>query len=124
MEYVKCEKIIEALRTVRSPAMPGEVDLHALIARALNAAGIPYAHEYRLAPRCRLDFFAGRTAIEVKKGKPRPEALAKQLERYLAEETVREMIVVLQREVFLPPRIGGKPVYVVNVSRNWGVALP
>ena len=62
------QAIMAALATVRAPAMPGEYDLHAEVSAALDRAGINHSHEYRLAPRCRIDFLAGRVGIEIKKG--------------------------------------------------------
>lgn len=115
---------MSALKTVRPPAMPGEYDLHGMIAAALAAAGLPCAHEYRLAPRCRVDFMCGNVAIEVKKGRPAPSILRKQLARYLASDEVSEIIVVMQKAVSLPKTIAGKRVHVVSLSMNWGIALP
>ncbi len=118
------EQIKRAIGMLRAPAMPGEYDLHALINEALTHAGIEHAHEYRLAPRCRIDFKAGRIGIEVKKGKPDARTLAAQITRYLASEELSALVVVMQRAVFVPERIGGKPVIVVSLNRLWGVALP
>lgn len=117
-------RILSALEGVRSPAQPGEYDLHVLISAALSGAGIPCAHEYKLAPRCRIDFFAEGVGIEVKKGRPDRNALARQIERYLASSELGALVVVTQRAVFLPDEIGGKPVRLVSLNRLWGVALP
>lgn len=117
-------RIIAALETVRAPAMPGEYDLHGMIARALEGAGVACVHEYRLAPRCRIDFLCGQVGIEVKKGRPAPAQLKRQLARYLASDEVREIVVVMQRAVHMPETISGKRVHVVSLNMNWGVALP
>lgn len=118
------EEILAALQSVRAPAQPGEYDLHGMIASALSRAGIMCAHEFRLAPRCRIDFLCGSVGIEVKKGRPLRGALTKQVARYLESEAVSCVIVVMQRAVALPEYIGGKRVYVVSLNRLWGVALP
>ena len=120
-EIVAVQRAIAALR---APAMPGEYDLHAMIAAALTAEGIVFAHEYRLAPRCRIDFKAGRVGIEVKKGRPDAHTLTAQLARYLASEELDALIVVTQRAVPVPARIAGKPVVCISLNRLWGVALP
>jgi hypothetical protein len=117
-------RIIAALETVRAPAMPGEYDLHGMIAAALEGAGIPCVHEYRLAPRCRIDFLCGNVGIEVKKGRPVPAQLRKQLSRYLASDEVSQVVVVMQRAVGMPETISGKRVHVVSLNMNWGIALP
>ncbi len=116
--------IIAALKSVRAPAMPGEYDLHAMVAAALDEAGLEYVHEYRLAPRCRLDFMCSGIAIEIKKGRPQSRELVRQLTRYMAHEEVREMVVVMQRRVTLPETICGKKVRLVALNMLWGVALP
>ena len=116
--------IIAALSAVRMPAQPEEYDIHAGIAEALAAAGLACEHEYRLGPRCRIDFKVGRVGIEVKKGRPAASALAQQLRRYLASDALDAVVVVTQRTTPLPQRIAGKPVYPVSLNRLWGVALP
>ena len=117
-------EIIDALAAVRMPAHPEEYDIHAQVASALGAAGLEYAHEYKLGPRCRIDFRVGRVGIEVKKGRPASSDLAKQLRRYLASDELDAVIVVTQRVTHLPERIDGKPVYLISLNRLWGVALP
>ena len=117
-------EIIDALAAVRMPAQPEEYDIHAQVASALGAAGLSYEHEYKLGPRCRIDFRVGRVGIEVKKGRPATSELTKQLRRYLASDALDAVIVVMQRVTRLPATIGGKPVYIVSLNRLWGVALP
>lgn len=118
------KKIAAVLSGVRVPAEPGEYDIHAAIARALLAAGIDCAHEYPIAPRCRIDFLAGNIGIEVKKGRPTVGALKKQLARYLTSDRIDGLLVVMQKGVALPDRIAGKPVQILSLNRQWGVALP
>lgn len=117
-------EIVSALSALRVPAEPGEYDIHAEIAAALDAAGLCHDHEYRLGPRCRVDFRVGRIGIEVKKGRPAARELTRQLERYLAFDALDGIVVVAQRAAPLPERIGGKPVKLVSLNRLWGVALP
>lgn len=117
-------EIVRALLKVRVPATPGEYDLHALIAAAFDAAGLAYAHEARIAPRCRVDFLLCGVAVEVKKGKPARAALIKQALRYLSCPDVSALVVVTQKSVTLPREIEGKRVELVSLDRLWGVALP
>lgn len=117
-------RIIDALSAVRMPAQPEEYDIHAQVAAALSAASISYEHEYRLGPRCRIDFRVGRVGIEVKKGRPVLSDLVKQLKRYLDSESLDAVVVVTQRGVSLPQKLSGKPVCAVSLNRLWGVALP
>ena len=118
------QRITDALSTLRTPAMPGEYDLHAAVSGALTQAGIAHQHEFRFAPRCRIDFLAGRIGLEIKKGRPTPSALRDQLSRYLMSDALDAVIVVTQRAVLLPQTIGGKPVRQISLNRLWGVALP
>ena len=113
-----------AISRLRAPALPGEYDLHGMIASALAAEGVAFSHEYKLAPRCRIDFKAGAVGIEVKKGRPNARALATQLARYLASPELSALVVVVQRAVAVPERIAGKPVILISLNRLWGVALP
>lgn len=128
MNFLNCmnniEAILNALSAVRVPAIPGEYDIHAEIAQALTSAGIAYEHEYRIAPRARIDFYVDGIGIEVKKGKPVRSALIAQLRRYLQNDQIRQMIVISQRSVSLPDTLCGKPLTVFALDRLWGVALP
>ncbi len=118
------QEVLRALSTLRASAMPGEYDLHRLVAEALKAAGLPCIHEYRLAPRRRIDFFVGGVGVEIKKGRPNARELLKQVERYLACDELREIIVVTQKDTPLPARVLGKRVTCISLDRLWGVALP
>lgn len=119
------ERIVAALSDIRVSAQPEEYEIHAEVARALDAAGIPYVHECKLSPpRCRIDFLCGSVGVEVKKGRPDASRLRAQLARYLEDERLSAAVAVLQRPCALPERIGGKPVRVVALNRLWGVALP
>lgn len=118
------QKILQALSAIRMPAQPEEYEIHAEIARALDAAGIPFTHEYKLMPGRRIDFICGSIGIEVKKSRPASARLREQLARYLDGTELTAMIVVLQKPCHLPDNICGKPVHVVALNRLWGVALP
>jgi len=118
------DRVADALASVRVPAQPEEYDIHAAVAGALAGAGLDYIHEYRLGPRCRIDFAVGRVGIEVKKGRPATAQLVRQLRRYLESDALDGAIVVTQRATFLPDTICGKPVRQVSLNRLWGVALP
>lgn len=118
------QRVADALGTIRCSASAAEDELHAQVAQALGAAGIEAAHEVRLAPRCRIDFLAGKIGIEIKKKRPERAKLIAQLARYAACPQVRALIVVAPRGVNLPRRIGGKPVTMLALERLWGISLP
>ena len=117
-------RILAAIAAVRMPAQPEEYQIHAAIADALAEAGLSVEHEYRLGPRCRIDFCVGRVGIEVKKGRPSSSELTRQLRRYLESDALDAVIVVTQRVVSLPKTIWDKPVALISLNRLWGVALP
>ena len=117
------DTVYEALTALRAPLQQGEYDLHRLVMDALSAADIPYAHEVKLGPRCRIDLMCGRVGIEVKRGKPEPGRIRQQLARYAACEGVDGLILVAERTVAVPHTLCGKPVRVICLNRLWGIAL-
>ncbi len=117
-------RVMAALKTLRAPVATGEYDLHELISGALTGAELAFVHEYRLAPGMRADFYLDGIVIEVKKGRPVRAKLIEQAARYLSREPVSALIVVSQKNVSLPERISGKPVYALSLDKLWGVSLP
>ncbi len=115
--------VTRALMRLRAPFCQGEYDLHALAASALREAGIPFLHEVRLAPRCRIDFLADTVGIEVKKGKPERRQLLHQLERYAGSPRIESLVVLVERAADLPGEILGKPCVTLSINRLWGIAL-
>lgn len=120
----EAERVMEALETIRCPAVCTEAELHGLIAEALDRAGLQACHEVTLAPHCRIDFMAGGVGLEVKKSRPVRGALHRQLLRYAACPQVEALVVVAPRGVNLPKTAGGKRVYMVCLERLWGISLP
>lgn len=118
------ESVAAALCAIRAPVVPDERHLQGIVAAALDAAGIAYEREARIAPRCRVDFLcAGGIAIEVKRGKPYPAKLLPQLRRYASSEHVKGMFVVVERTASIPDSIGGKPCRLFGLNRLWGIAI-
>ena len=78
----------------------------------------------RLAPRCRVDFLVDGVGVEVKRGKPDKRRLAEQCRRYLSQDALEALILVVDTHVDLPGELCGKPVAVVALNRLWGIALP
>lgn len=117
------ESVYEALTALRAPLQQGEYDLHRLVMDALDAAGIPWAHEVRLAPRCRIDLMCGGVGIEVKRGKVEKARILQQLAKYAACQQVSGLILVTEKTVPVPRQIGGKPVRLICLNRLWGIAL-
>ena len=117
------ERVYEALTTLRAPLQQGEYDLHRLVMDALDASGIPWAHEVQLGPRCRIDLMCGSVGIEIKRGKVEKARILAQLQRYAACEQIDSLILVTEKTVALPRTIGGKPVRLICLNRLWGIAL-
>ncbi len=118
------ERIIAALRELRSPFALYEQDIHQAVARRLTDAGLPFLHEKPLTPGCRIDFWCDGVGIEIKKGKPRPAALLEQLRRYAVSDEIAALVVLTQRSVRLPAAVCGKPLVQITLNQLWGVALP
>lgn len=117
------EALLEALSALRAPLQQGEYDLHRLVMDALDAASLPFEHEVRLAPRCRIDLMCGSVGIEIKRGKVEKGRILAQLTRYAACEQITGLILVTERTVPVPKQIGGKPVHLICLNRLWGIAL-
>ncbi|MDO5299639.1 MAG: hypothetical protein Q4F18_09445 [Clostridia bacterium] len=124
MEETALERVVGALGVIRCDAACTEEELHMQVARALAGAGLSAQHEVRLAPRCRIDFMVGTIGIEVKKSRPAPAQLRRQLARYAACAQVERLLVIAPRGVNLPKTIGGKPVAMLALERLWGISLP
>lgn len=121
--------VMAALRNVRISNICDEPEIHRKIMDALKDAGIAYRHEYKLITHKRFDFWINGIVIEVKKVKPPKAQLLNQLDRYTAVPEVRVLIVVFRnfqgamKGLDLPDQINGKPVYLMSLNRNWGVAF-
>lgn len=124
MEERRLRRLMDAVCSVRCGAAHSEAELHELIRQALEAAGFSPEHEARLAPRCRIDFLVDDLGIEIKKSRPNPAMLTRQLARYAACDAVAALLVIAPRGVNLPKEIGGKPVFQIGLERLWGISLP
>ena len=117
------ERIIEAISALRAPLQQGEYDLHRLVMDALDAASLPWEHEVKLAPRCRIDLMCGKVGIEIKRSKVEKARILEQLRRYAECEQVQGLILVTEKTVPVPHSINGKPVRLICLNRLWGIAL-
>ena len=117
------ERIIEAISTLRAPLQQGEYDLHRLVMDALDAAALPWEHDVKLAPRCRIDLMCGGVGIEIKRGKVEKARIIEQLRKYAECPQVQGLILVTEKTVPVPRAILGKPVRLLCLNRLWGIAL-
>ena len=117
-------EIAAALKGLRIPPKAEEYEIHDAVAHELENAGLPYIHEFRIRPGCRIDFMCGRVGIEIKKSKPDKRSLAAQAARYLEDEALEALIVISPFSLSLPSRINRKPVLTIATNPLWGVALP
>ncbi len=115
----------KALRDVKPQHIGTEHDMQRLIADAFDRHGITYEKEFKLGPRCRVDFMLDHgVAVEAKKGKPTSSKLEAQLERYTAFTEVHAIIAAVERSVFfIANELNEKRVYVVSFSSSWGIAI-
>jgi len=118
------ETVYAALKAMRPPYALYEYDIHQMVKARLTEASLPYLHEAKIGTGCRIDYLVDNVGIEIKKGRPKPEELLRQLTRYAACEVITGLIVVTQRSVALPHNLCGKPTLSLVLSQLWGVALP
>jgi hypothetical protein len=100
-----------------------EKELQAGVAQCLEALKLPFAPEYPLSGRDRVDFFlAGGIGIECKTNDSRGgaglSAVTRQLWRYAKCDDVKAIILITTRSKHrnLPGEILGKPLYVVYLN--------
>lgn len=117
------EQLLQALQALRTPLTQGEYDLHQLVADALLRQGITPLHEFRVAPRARIDFFVEGIGLEIKRGKPSPSLLLPQLRRYAESPLIEGIILISERSVTLPDQLLGKPLRSLCLHRLWGIAI-
>lgn len=118
------EQVLSALGELRSPFALYESDIHQTVEKRLIEAGLPYVHEAKLGPGCRIDYLVEGVGVEIKKGKPDGAKLRQQLARYAACGQISALVVLTPRSVSLPDSLMGKPVRLIVLNRLWGVALP
>lgn len=119
------DAVVSALGNLRLHSTASENEIHKAIAEKLRAAGVAFQHEVRIGKRDRVDFMcAGDVAVEVKRGKPNTYRVDEQIERYCASDKVSALVLVTERGLCRTTNeANGKPVRVVTLSTNWGIAL-
>ncbi len=117
------KQILDVLSTIRISNTVYEPQIHNEIKKALQGCGIIFKHEYKILTRNRFDFWINGIVIEVKKSRPGKLALLKQLDRYTKVEEVKAVIIVLEKNIDLPKKINGKPIFVKSLNQNWGIAI-
>ena len=118
------EAVLSTLKEIRLPYVLYEMDIHYHVREALAAQGLAHIHEAKIAMGCRIDYLVGGVGIEIKKGKPNPKRLIKQLERYLASDMLESLVVVSWHSVKIPSEINEKKVELISLSQLWGISLP
>jgi hypothetical protein len=78
------------------------------------------SREHRLSGADIPDFLIDDTiVIEVKLKSAKSPAVFDQLERYAAHCCVKEIVLVTNKSMGLPPEIGGKAAYYLSLGRAW-----
>jgi hypothetical protein len=126
--WAEAQGILRVLRTLRiQKAVEAEQQMHDEVAAVLTAAGVPFEHEYRLAPRCRIDFLiGGGIGIEIKKGKPNSTEVNAQVARYARLGELSAIILLVERNAMGVRESWashGIPAFYLGLSKLWGVAL-
>lgn len=107
--------VADALRRFRLP-LTSEGALQLAIAEGLADAGFMFVREHRLSSGSIVDLFADGIGIEVKIAGSKRE-IFRQVERYVAFDDIRALILATTVILPLPPM--AKPVEVVNLGRAW-----
>ena len=114
---------MSALHTIRLNAIIEETDIHDAIIKEFQKKNICFQHEHKLGKGRRVDFFCNGVVIEVKKLRPQKDRLIKQINRYLEVSGVTAVIIVLQKSIDIKKTMQDKPVYIISLNRNWGIAI-
>ncbi len=117
------EEVVKVLRGVRISRRMDEDGIHVEIMAAFDRNHIVYEHEYKLIAHKRFDFWLDGIVVEVKKRKPSKISLLNQLNRYTMEPGIRAIIVVMEEAMVLPRVLNQKPIRIVSLNANWGIAL-
>jgi hypothetical protein len=116
-------KVAAAIRTIRIDPATDEFQIHEVIKSALLVRGIGYDHEYKLAPRNRIDFLTHNgVGVEVKKGKPNSIEVLRQIERYIKFPEVKALILVIERYQDVPEELHDKPCLSIGLNKLWGIS--
>ncbi len=121
MEHIK--DVLSVLLGIRLSRRMDEQEIHTEIMRAFDFRNIPYQHEYKLIPHKRFDFWLDGIVLEIKKEKPSKITLLNQLNKYTKEEQVKAIIVVMEKAMVLPKMLNQKPIYIISLNANWGIAI-
>lgn len=118
------EKQLEAVAGVLSDVVFNghqESELQIAIENRLHWASISYEREHRFTPQDRVDFFLTNGGIAVEcKVKGASAAIIRQLDRYMAQESVRGILLIttkMQHRATMPSQLQGKPVKVLVFHR-------
>lgn len=118
------QSVFAALKAVRLlQAGLEEAAIRDALSETLVRAGIEHCCEFVFSPHCRADLWVSGIVVEVKKQRPVRASFEAQVKRYAEKENVRGLIVVLERSIQLPRCIAGKPVAVLSLNAQWGIAL-
>ncbi len=118
------KQTLSVLRELRIGIFPDEYKIQKMIETLLMDRGISFQKEYKLASRNRIDFLLeGGVGVEVKRGKPNRNSVLKQLTRYASFESISAIILVVDRNVYIPDSVLGKKCILFGLNRLWGVAL-
>jgi len=120
---IEVPSLLKILSTIHISKRMNEDQIHIKIMKVFEECGISFQHEYKLLPHKRFDFWIDGIVIEVKKQKPNKISLLNQLNRYTKEKKVRAVIVVLEKSMDLPKMLNGKPISVISLNANWGLAI-
>jgi hypothetical protein len=97
-----------------------EIELQDSIETLLTGWGLPFAREFILSPKDRIDFLVGTLGLEVKIGSSLA-AVQRQLWRYAADPRITALILITSKSAHkrMPASISEKPIYVVHLINSF-----
>lgn len=127
MENDELKRVVSALKTVRSEfPNTSENDIYSAIAQALKENNIVFYREARLVgTRMRIDFVTSeRVGIEVKRERPNPKTVSRQLAKYAATDSLSAIVLVSERAPSPGWDVGVSiPHACVSLASLYGVAV-
>ncbi|MGH6949490.1 MAG: hypothetical protein ACREH4_01345 [Vitreimonas sp.] len=96
-----------------------QAELYAHLCARLPAMAPAIEREVRLSERDRVDIWVNGIVIEVKLQGASKFAVYKQIKRYAEDTRVEALILATNLLMALPPKIEGKPAYLVPLGVAW-----
>lgn len=118
MATLTAARLLPMLRGQRFP-LHNEKELQLHLSLYLAGLGIAHEREKTLSKKDIIDFyFPGGLGVELKLNGGK-SAIYRQCERYCRSEEIKELLLITNKQLGLPPLIEGKPTHIFNLGLGW-----